>query len=872
MKLKSSSRTHNNTSANTMYYSGNSKTPRSVTSNGNLYQSSNRKGFSQTKTSFPNIYSSTPSQRGSYRYSQDRPQPYWEREKLFDRCIKLQNSVNILDKKIRIAKIEQTKQQQEILKQNKILNEYNEKINNEENKNNDDPFDVSGKEKKKNKKQPQYDITEQTLLSNIRIKYKELNHNYQEKESELKELKKTIKATKINEVQGEIDIYESELVKMKTILESAYEKIAMHEKKEKEYKLLNDKLKIKDKRIAFLQKENERIITSSDTKIESLEKELEKKNNKIAKLEREIRKMKEMNNEEQNNQNKDENKNETDKEKKEKEDEKEKQENKKEEEKKEDIDNKEGEEIEKKGDTENKDERDEQKNNNEISEENKFDEKSKDKKAEEEPENEVLKKNKKLDENNKELYHLFIEVKKQGFNSPQDYAKKILKTITDTSTTESNKIEYAHYICETLKIETDEDKETIFTYINKFFDAVPIVNELKQKQIDYLANTFNRTLLKDKELEDKINKVGKDKLREVFNNKDPKKKGFLSFKDMKETIKEIGLGEIETELLILTKQENKFNTMNYQKIFEFLDEREKKEKDKIEEEVSKKEAEEKEIQEPENTKEKAETINEEEKQKKEENPKNNGDKKTEENEQNEEDKNNQENINNNQGNFTIEDEPKNEQKNEENKINEDNQKKEEKKVNEDNQHNEENKINEENQQNKETIENHLNKEQSPAIINNLKNENNDNQKDNEENKKEINDEKIEKINPNVDNVQQNEQQNHTNNEKNNINEHNTIEKDKENERYNGIDNNLQIKENDEAKDEKSKSVQKEKDDKSIIQEDNKKTNEIKELEPKKEQSNEDEEYDNFIIEESKENQEYKKLLDDKIKNHEENNQ
>ena len=43
---------------------------------------------------------------------------------------------------------------------------------------------------------------------------------------------------------------------------------------------------------------------------------------------------------------------------------------------------------------------------------------------------------------------------------------------------------------------------------------------------------------KDKELEDKNNKVGKDKLREVFNNKDPKKKGFLSFKDMKETIKD----------------------------------------------------------------------------------------------------------------------------------------------------------------------------------------------------------------------------------------------------------------------------------------------------------------------------------------------
>ena len=90
-------------------------------------------------------------------------------------------------------------------------------------------------------KKQHYSVNDESIFLFLNDIYKKtelclalINSDKNRCKRELKELKKTIKATKINEVQGEIDIYESEMVKMKTKLESAYEKIAMHEKKEKE--------------------------------------------------------------------------------------------------------------------------------------------------------------------------------------------------------------------------------------------------------------------------------------------------------------------------------------------------------------------------------------------------------------------------------------------------------------------------------------------------------------------------------------------------------------------------------------------------------------------------------------------------------------
>ena len=128
MKPHQSPRNINTPYNNTTFNPQSQKSSRPFTSNRSTHYYSSNKKSTQGKNQFPTIYSQN-NRNNNVRYSQDQPQPYWEREKLFDRCIKLQNSVNILDRKIKIAKIEQTKQKQEILKQNKILNEYNEKIN-----------------------------------------------------------------------------------------------------------------------------------------------------------------------------------------------------------------------------------------------------------------------------------------------------------------------------------------------------------------------------------------------------------------------------------------------------------------------------------------------------------------------------------------------------------------------------------------------------------------------------------------------------------------------------------------------------------------------------------------------------------------------
>ena len=294
---------------------------------------------------------------------------------------------------------------------------------------------------------------------------------------------------------------------------------------------MNEKCKLKDKRIVFLIKENERIINTSDAKIEEQHKEIEKKNNKIARLERELRKLKEMQEEDNEMKNEEQTKEAPNKDKEEK--------------KKETIDKKE---------------------------------------STVKKEDDILSKNKKLDETNKELYHLFIEFKKKGFVSAQDYSNNILKELDDMTVYDSIKIEFSHKICDALSITEEKDKEVILAYVNKFFADVPILNELKQKQIDYFTNVFGRKLIDNEQLKEKISSIGEEKLKEIFEKYDKDKKGMLTFEVMKQVIAELNLGEVEIETLLLAKEENKFNQMNYGKLIELI--KEKKEENKAIEEVN----------------------------------------------------------------------------------------------------------------------------------------------------------------------------------------------------------------------------------------------------------------------------------------------
>jgi hypothetical protein len=60
-------------------------------------------------------------------------------------------------------------------------------------------------------------LRDNNLLNNIKKQYSELKKEYSKKETELENLKKTLKSTKLKEIQGETQIYIDELQKLKSL-------------------------------------------------------------------------------------------------------------------------------------------------------------------------------------------------------------------------------------------------------------------------------------------------------------------------------------------------------------------------------------------------------------------------------------------------------------------------------------------------------------------------------------------------------------------------------------------------------------------------------------------------------------------------------
>ena len=84
--------------------------------------------LSNSKEKFPNIYQNTMNNQNSTKnyYSKkfSIQHPFWEREQLFDKCIKLQTDLNNLNAQCRMTKIENHHQSEMIKKQDNLLKKY----------------------------------------------------------------------------------------------------------------------------------------------------------------------------------------------------------------------------------------------------------------------------------------------------------------------------------------------------------------------------------------------------------------------------------------------------------------------------------------------------------------------------------------------------------------------------------------------------------------------------------------------------------------------------------------------------------------------------------------------------------------------------
>ena len=497
---------------------------------------------------------------------------FWDKEKLFDKCMKLQNEINNLNEKYKFQKVENKKQSKLIKKQNVLLNKFKNPINLFNNKLfegenqdfNNEIFEFSHhnkfhnfeeinlkkrsnsniSEEKENsnrkslmKTQSEFYLTQniinedkmnqqkqinflgETLISNLKIRCKELSKEKKEKDDLIKDMKKNMKLSNLNELQKENSIYEKEMNKIKNKLFEAYDKIKFYEKKENHMKLLLEQLKKKDKKINILEQENIKIMNNYQNQIFELRKENELKNRKLLNQNNLIKKLCMSN-----------------------------------------ISNSKRESLEK--------------DENEIKEITNMNEKI----------NEILlneelielreNKNNNINFNLKykgieEFYHLYIEMKKKGIYTPQNFFSYSLNTLSEHYSIDENIIIYADGLIRLLNIKTKEERSIILDYANLFFKNLKNINSLIEKQTFIMNQLFDeqKYLENEKAIGKIISKLDQDKVKDIFDKYDLKRNGIITFENMRKAIFELNLSDIEEELLLLTKDDEIFNCMKY---FEIL--------------------------------------------------------------------------------------------------------------------------------------------------------------------------------------------------------------------------------------------------------------------------------------------------------------
>ena len=545
-------------------------------------QLSKKRGLSApSKNFFPNVYnkkqkfqfSNTLNQKFNQNNFFSNNEYFWDKEKLFDKCMKLQNELNNLNQQYKYQKVENIIQTKFIKNQNNLLNKFKipinfkllenqnkgltndilENNNNENNENNKFNFfgDLKIKKrsssinnsreekensnrkilkksqsefynpKNKNKfnQNNQINFLGETLISNLKIRCKELSKENKEKDDLIKDMKKNMKLSILNELMKENSIYEKQMNKMKNKLFEAYDKLSFYEKRENQMKLLFEQLKKKDKKIHILEQENFKKINEYQNQINELQKENEIKNRKIINQENLIKKLN-MSNTNPNS----------------------------------------------KREFSEKDEK-EIINNNKINQENNNNEillNQELKELRESKNNDIN-----LNEKYKELYHLYIEMKKKGINSPENFFSYSLNTLSNNYSNDENIIIYTDGLIKLLNIKTKEERLIILNYANEFFKNLKNINLLIEKQTFIMNKFFNdkKTLKKENEVENIISKLDQDKVKDIFDKYDLKRNGIISFENMRKAISELNLSEIEEELLLLTKDNDMFDSMKY---FEIL--------------------------------------------------------------------------------------------------------------------------------------------------------------------------------------------------------------------------------------------------------------------------------------------------------------
>ena len=134
-------------------------------------------------------------------------------------------------------------------------------------------------------------FSNEAYLSNIKMQYKQIKEELNKKNGELNNLKKNSKCTKYNEIMKEKEIFENEMINIKSKYNKAMETYENYKICLKRIKYLIQEINIKENKIEFLETKLKLFVKSSEENIGYLKNELNKKDKKIIKLENEKKKL-----------------------------------------------------------------------------------------------------------------------------------------------------------------------------------------------------------------------------------------------------------------------------------------------------------------------------------------------------------------------------------------------------------------------------------------------------------------------------------------------------------------------------------------------------------------------------------------------------
>jgi len=171
----------------------------------------------------------------------------FDKEKLYEECIKLKHSMNSMNKELHFYKTEVQKKDMELKRQSKLVEEMiGEQQSNYASINTQD---LQAKIISK--------VTENSLIGKLKNKYNEVLVELKEKNNQLEELKKTMKSTKINEVLLENQILLEELNSMTAKVDFLQGQNLLFERLQKEYIILQENLSRQENIILQLQEDSQ---------------------------------------------------------------------------------------------------------------------------------------------------------------------------------------------------------------------------------------------------------------------------------------------------------------------------------------------------------------------------------------------------------------------------------------------------------------------------------------------------------------------------------------------------------------------------------------------------------------------------------------